>query len=99
MSDADISPKPAQGACETTDADVIGVATGCRFSIVAIGASAGGLEAFESFFKKMPSDSGMAFILIQHLDPTHRSMLPELVAKFTAMQVYEITDGMEIKPV
>ena len=98
MSDADISPKPAQGACETTDADVIGVATGCRFPIVAIGASAGGLEAFESFFKKMPSDSGMAFILIQHLDPTHRSMLPELVAKFTAMQVYEITDGIEIIP-
>ena len=98
MSDGDDPSKEAQGACETTDADVIGVANELRFPIVAIGASAGGLEAFEAFFKKMPADSGMAFILIQHLDPTHRSMLPELVAKFTSMQVNEITDGIEVIP-
>ena len=69
-----------------------------HFPIVAIGASAGGLEAFEGFFAKMPPDSGMAFVLIQHLDPTHRSMLPELMAKFTAMPVYEITDGITVAP-
>ncbi len=98
MSDADAIRKEAQGACQVTDADVIGGAAELRFPIVAIGASAGGLEAFEAFFKKMPPDSGMAFILIQHLDPTHRSMLPELVTKFTAMQVFEISDGIEVTP-
>ena len=76
----------------------IGVATDRLFPIVAIGASAGGLEAFEGFFAKMPPDSGMAFVLIQHLDPTHRSMLPELVARFTSMPVHQITDGMTIAP-
>ncbi len=48
---------------------------------VAIGGSAGGLEAFEEFFKNMPSDSGMAFIVVQHLDPTHKGMLPELLGQ------------------
>ena len=73
-------------------------ATGRHFPIVAIGASAGGLEAFEGFFAKMPVDSGLAFILIQHLDPTHKSMLPELVARFTEMPVCEIADGMTVVP-
>lgn len=66
--------------------------------IVGIGASAGGLEAFEQFFTNMPFDSGMAFVLVQHLDPTHPSILGELVRRYTRMQVMEIQDGMEIKP-
>ena len=68
------------------------------FPIVGIGASAGGLEAFESFFKEMPSDSGMAFVLISHLDPSHASILPELIQKKTTMSVKQVTDNMKVKP-
>jgi two-component system CheB/CheR fusion protein len=68
------------------------------FPIVGMGASAGGLEAFESFFKAMPGDSGMAFVLISHLDPTHISILPELIQKKTRMPVHLITDGMQVQP-
>ncbi len=68
------------------------------FLIVGIGASAGGLEAFKSFFGKTPTDTGMAFILVQHLSPDHKSMLTELLARTTDMDVIEATDGMEVKP-
>jgi len=57
------------------------VVTQTGFPIIGMGASAGGLEAFESFFKSMPPDSDMAFILISHLDPNHISILPELIQK------------------
>jgi two-component system CheB/CheR fusion protein len=69
-----------------------------EFPIVGIGASAGGLDAFERFFRAMPPDTGMAFVIVQHLDPTHRSLLTELVQKFTSMKVYEVTDGMAVEP-
>ncbi|MBF0561772.1 MAG: hypothetical protein HQL37_07055 [Alphaproteobacteria bacterium] len=69
-----------------------------RFPIVGIGASAGGLEAIESFFKPIPADIGMAFVIIQHLSPDHKSLLPELVARFTRLSVHEVTDGMAAKP-
>jgi len=69
-----------------------------RFPIVGMGASAGGLEAFESFFTSMPGDSGMAFVLVSHLDPTHNSLLPELIQKKTPMKVHQITDGMQMQP-
>jgi two-component system CheB/CheR fusion protein len=68
------------------------------FLIVAIGASAGGIEAFTELIRSLPKDTGMAFVLIQHLDPKHRSMLSELVSKETAMQVAEVTDGMKVEP-
>lgn len=64
--------------------------------IVGIGASAGGLDAFTAFFENMPSDTGMAFVLVQHLDPQHESMLTELVARATAMPVKEAEDGMSL---
>jgi len=51
-----------------------------QFPVVGIGASAGGLEAFEQFFTSMPPDSGMAFVLVQHLDPTHKSILTDLIS-------------------
>ena len=57
------------------------------FPIVGIGASAGGLEAFDLFFTHMPPDTGMAFVLIQHLDPKHKSILSELVRRYTRMPV------------
>lgn len=64
--------------------------------IVGVGASAGGLAAFSQLLRHLPTDTGMAFVLIQHLDPTHASLLTELLAKTTAMPVMEVTDGVEI---
>jgi two-component system CheB/CheR fusion protein len=70
------------------------------FPIVGIGASAGGLAAFESFFSGMPADDdpGMAFVLVQHLAPDHKSILTELVKRYTRMQVFEVEDGMVVRP-
>ena len=70
------------------------------FPIVGIGASAGGLGAFEAFFSGMPADTdpGMAFVLVQHLAPDHKSILTELVRRYTRMQVFEVADGMVVKP-
>lgn len=63
-----------------------------NFPIIGIGASAGGLEAFELFFKTMPTDSGMAFLLVSHLDPGHASMLSEILQRYTTMPVHEAQD-------
>jgi two-component system, chemotaxis family, CheB/CheR fusion protein len=71
---------------------------GVSFPIVGIGASAGGLEAFEQFFRAMPHDSGMAFVLVQHLDPTHKSILTDLIRRYTSMNVVEIQDGTKVEP-
>ena len=68
-----------------------------RFPVVGIGASAGGLEAFEQFFTSMPPDSGMAFVLVQHLDPTHKSILTDLIQRYTRMTVVSVEDGMAIE--
>jgi two-component system CheB/CheR fusion protein len=69
------------------------------FPIVGIGASAGGLAAFEAFFSGMPSDTepGMAFVLVQHLAPDHKSILSDLVQRYTRMQVFEVADGMVVQ--
>ena len=69
------------------------------FPIVGIGASAGGLAAFEAFFSGMPKDAspGMAFVLVQHLAPDHKSILTDLIRRYTSMQVFEVEDGMEVK--
>jgi two-component system CheB/CheR fusion protein len=66
--------------------------------IVGIGASAGGLEAFQSLFQNMPKENGMSFVLVPHLDPTHVSMMPELLQKNSQMPVREISDGMVVEP-
>lgn len=66
--------------------------------IVGMGGSAGGLEAFEEFFKNMPADTGMAFVIVQHLSPTHECLMPDLLQRFTAMKVQQIEDGMEVEP-
>ena len=70
------------------------------FYVVGIGASAGGLAAFEAFFSGMPDkvDPGMAFVLIQHLAPDHKSILAEIIQRYTRMPVYEIADGVKVKP-
>ncbi|MEW5786633.1 MAG: chemotaxis protein CheB [Pseudomonadota bacterium] len=64
---------------------------------VCIGASAGGLEAIEAFFKQMPSDSGLAFVVVQHLSPDYKSLMAELLSKHTRMPVLRSEDGMAIE--
>ncbi len=70
------------------------------FPIVGIGASAGGLATFEAFFSAIPPsvDCGMAFVIVQHLSPDHKSLLCELIQRHTTMQVHEITNNIEIQP-
>jgi len=68
------------------------------FPVVAVGASAGGLEAFTKLLQNLPVDTGMAFVLVQHLDPKHVSLLPGLLSRATAMPVAEVKDGMRLEP-
>lgn len=72
--------------------------TAVPFSIVGIGASAGGLEALEQFFRYVPANSGMAFVLVQHLDPSHVSLLTEILQRTTAMLVTEASDEILVEP-
>jgi two-component system CheB/CheR fusion protein len=65
--------------------------------IVGMGASAGGLEAFQAFFSSMPADSGMAFVLVQHLDPRHETLMPELLARHTPMPVQLVADDTPVR--
>src|SRR5450830_209808 len=76
------------------------IALDSSFPIVGIGASAGGLAAIEAFFSGMPADidPGMAFVLVQHLDPDHKSILTELIQRTTRMQVFQVKDGMLVQP-
>ena len=66
--------------------------------IVGVGASAGGLEAFTELLQHLPVDTGMAFVLVQHLDPDHESALTEILARATTMPVREVTDKVEVQP-
>ena len=68
------------------------------FPIVGIGASAGGLEALELFLGKVPEGSGMAFVIVQHLDPTHKGIMAELLQRATAMQVIQVKDRTRVQP-
>jgi two-component system CheB/CheR fusion protein len=67
-------------------------------AVVGVGASAGGLEAFRQFLRRLPVDTGMAFVLVTHLDPKHESILPELLARATQMPVSEVEDGTPVAP-
>jgi two-component system, chemotaxis family, CheB/CheR fusion protein len=85
--------KLADAALETTSS------TGSPpFPIVGIGASAGGLEALELFLGQVPDNCGCAFVIVQHLDPTHRGMMPELLQRATAMKVVQVRDRMKVRP-
>jgi two-component system, chemotaxis family, CheB/CheR fusion protein len=68
------------------------------FTIVAIGASVGGLEAVSTLFRNLPSDTGMAFIYVQHLSPNHKSLLSTILTKITKMKVQEIENLEQILP-
>jgi len=68
-----------------------------RFPIVGIGASAGGLEALEQFIQHVPEGSGMAFVVVQHMDPTHKAMLVELLQRRTQLPVLQAEDRLEVQ--
>lgn len=68
------------------------------FPVVGVGASAGGLEAFKRMIRAIPESSGMAFILVQHLEPSHESMLTEILQKSTSIPVEEIADHIHVEP-
>ena len=67
-------------------------------AIVGIGASAGGLEAFSQLIEKLPDDTGMAFVLVQHMDPKHKSALTEILSRITSMPVSEVENKTFVKP-
>ena len=84
---------------KNTTAKVVQDCTPVDFPVVGIGASAGGLAAFEAFFSGMPPDRdpNMAFVLVQHLAPDHKSILTELIQRYTRMQVFEVADGTQVR--
>ena len=83
---------------KTTQTDSENESTLQPFALVALGASAGGLEALQDFFDRMPADSGMAFMVIQHLSPKGKSLLRDILQKHTLMKVMTTEDGMRIEP-
>src|SRR5471030_851583 len=68
------------------------------FPIVGIGASAGGLEALDQFLGRVPTGSGMAFVIVQHLDPTRKGIMSELLQRATGMKVIEVKDRTPVRP-
>ena len=76
----------------------VGEAPDINFPVVAIGASAGGLDPIVAFLTQVPQESGVAYVIIQHLDPTHKGMLPELLQRATSLAVSEITHQMPVRP-
>ena len=83
-----------------TPIKVTSPSTSHKFPIIGIGASAGGLAAFEAFFLStfLTDSPGMAFVLVQHLAPDHKSILTDIIQRYTKMTVYEVEDGMEVLP-
>ena len=73
-------------------------ATPQQFRVVGVGASAGGLEAFKQLIAAIPENSGMAYVLVQHLSPSHESLLPDILQRVTKIPVYEVTDDIHLAP-
>jgi len=69
-----------------------------HYPVVGIGSSAGGLEALKELLEALPLDTGMAFILVQHLDPTHESLAPEILSRSTRMPVHEVKEDTRVEP-
>ena len=68
------------------------------FPVVGVGASAGGLDAFKKLIRAIPENSGIAYILVQHLEPSHESMLVDILQKVTPIPVQEITNNIKVEP-
>ncbi|AMV73747.1 chemotaxis protein CheB [Desulfuromonas carbonis] len=92
------SPRPPKPKGGKTHSTAIGPTPHAAPPIVGIGASAGGLEALEQFLRQVPVQSGLAFVIVQHLDPTHKGIMPELLQRATAMPVVQVRDRMKVKP-
>ena len=69
-----------------------------EFLYVGVGASAGGLDALKKFLSNIPKTSGMAFIIVQHMDPTHKSGLFNILSHYTQLKVSEVIDGVRVQP-
>lgn len=88
------SPELTESPIATTHQDPFEAA----FPIVGVAASAGGLEAFTQLLSHLPTDTGMAFVLIQHLSPDHESLLTEILARVTPLPVRDVQNGMAVEP-
>ncbi len=88
-----MSTEPENGTAASAPAAPEGAAV----RVVGIGCSAGGLEALDAFFAHVPARSGRAYVVVQHLDPTHPSSLPELLQRVTPLRVQEATDGLAVQ--
>ena len=92
--------KEPSGVCKTKKHEAalpMKAAENC-FPIVGIGASAGGLEALEIFLKNVPVRCGIAFVIVQHLDPTRKGIMVELLQRVTALPVIQVSDRLRIEP-
>jgi two-component system CheB/CheR fusion protein len=89
--------KPDKTKSKASLKDISFLSDNSLFPIVGIGASAGGLEAIEQFLANVLENSGMAYIVVQHLDPTHKGMLPELLQRISKMKVSQVKDRMDSK--
>src|ERR1700726_4479174 len=83
---------------EIVHKDEIKLSSSNLFPVIGVGASAGGLEAFRRLLKAIPENSGMAYILVQHLEPTHESILKDLLQKVTKIPIHEITNNVRVEP-
>ena len=92
------TPSASGSPEDALDPDEAPPSEGPAFPVVGIGASSGGVEALELFFGAVPPNSGIAFIVIQHLDPTHESILAEIVARHAPMPVVQVEDGVVVEP-
>ena len=90
--------KPSQRRASPKNRDEEPPAEARLFPVVAIGASAGGLEAFTQLIRGLPENTGTAFVFVQHLDPTHHSMLAELLSKAATIPVIEAKNGLQLEP-
>lgn len=90
-------PPESSNASVTIDPSVVPDQVYTVPIVVAIGASAGGLEAFEAFFTNLPTNTNMAFVVVQHLDPHHESLLPTLIQRYTDMSVKQAANDMMVE--
>jgi two-component system CheB/CheR fusion protein len=91
-------PAAAQKAKRATPKGAVAKPSTPSCPIVGLGASAGGLEALEQFFGQVPKSSGIGFVVVQHLDPTRKGIMAELLQRFTNMSVVQVKDGMKVEP-
>ena len=92
------SPRKQVKSTRKATTEINAKASSGSFPIVGIGASAGGLEAFSELLRYLPEKTGMAFVLVQHLDPKHGSSLQEILARTTKIPVTEVTQGVAVQP-